>query len=52
MHFTRTIAFAAPSYADVRSYPRPNVRSGMRLMGSGYASQTIAKPEQGLTTPN
>jgi len=50
MSSRRTIA--ALSAVDVRSFVRPNGRLCARLMGSGYSSQTIAKPEQGLVRPD
>jgi hypothetical protein len=52
MRSTRTIAIVAPSDANVWSFARPGVRLCTHLMGSGYASQTITKPEQGLTRPD
>jgi hypothetical protein len=50
MSSRRTIA--ALRAANDRSFARPSGWLCTRLMGSGYSSQTITKPEQGLVRPD
>jgi hypothetical protein len=52
MRSRRTIAIAALSAADVRSFSRPSDWLCAHVMGIGYPSQTNTKPEQGLPRPD
>jgi hypothetical protein len=52
MRSLRTIAIAALSAADVRSFARPSDWLCTHVMGIGYSSQTNTKPEQGLPRPD
>jgi hypothetical protein len=52
MRSKRTIAITALSAAGVRSFARPSDWLRMRVIGGGYSSQTITKPEQGLPRPD
>jgi hypothetical protein len=56
MRSRRTIAIAALSAANVRSFARPSDWLCTRVLctrvlGHGYSSQTNTKPEQGLPKP-
>jgi hypothetical protein len=52
MRSKRTIAIAALSAANIRSFARPSDWLCTHLMGSGYSLQTNTKPEQGLPRPD
>jgi hypothetical protein len=52
MRSRRTIAIAALSAADVRSFARLSDWLRTHVMGIGYSSQTNTKPEQGLPRPD
>jgi hypothetical protein len=52
MRSRRTIAIAALSAANVRSFARPSDWLCTCVMGHGYSSQTNTKPEQGLPRPD